>query len=71
MTRFMVEPDAERLAQPGLILQVQDPCCGTGGMLSMRRRASGHQPQSHRPDFWSGIESQDLRHCEIRHDDFR
>jgi len=38
MTRLMVEPDAERLAQPGLILQVQDPCCGTGGMLSIAKK---------------------------------
>jgi type I restriction enzyme M protein len=35
MTRLMVEPDAERLQTSGLILQVLDPCCGTGGMLSI------------------------------------
>jgi type I restriction enzyme M protein len=35
MTRLMVQPDAERLQTSGLILQVLDPCCGTGGMLSI------------------------------------
>lgn len=39
MTRLMVEPDAERLGKPGLILQVQDPCCGTGGMLSIAKKS--------------------------------
>jgi type I restriction enzyme M protein len=35
MTRLMVEPDKARLEKPGLILQVLDPCCGTGGMLTI------------------------------------
>ena len=39
MTRLMVEPDADRLGTSGLILQVLDPCCGTGGMLSICKRA--------------------------------
>lgn len=39
MTRLMVEPDAERLGTSGLILQVLDPCCGTGGMLSICKKS--------------------------------
>jgi type I restriction enzyme M protein len=35
MTHLMVEPDKARLEKPGLILQVLDPCCGTGGMLTI------------------------------------
>jgi len=39
MTRLMVEPDADRLGTSGLILQVLDPCCGTGGMLSICKKS--------------------------------
>jgi type I restriction enzyme M protein len=39
MTRLMVEPDANRLGTSGLILQVLDPCCGTGGMLSICKKS--------------------------------
>ena len=39
MTRLMVEPDVDRLGTSGLILHVLDPCCGTGGMLSICKKS--------------------------------
>lgn len=35
MAGLMLAGDRERLQQPGVVLTVSDPCCGSGGMLSI------------------------------------
>lgn len=37
MVRLMVEPDRERLSGSGVTRTVYDPCCGSGGMLSITK----------------------------------
>jgi type I restriction enzyme M protein len=35
----LIEPDKDKLSQPGVIRQVYDPACGTGGMLAFAEEA--------------------------------
>ncbi|CAN5704244.1 class I SAM-dependent DNA methyltransferase [soil metagenome] len=35
MTRILLEPDASRIKGEAKIFEVYDPCCGTGGMLTI------------------------------------
>jgi type I restriction enzyme M protein len=37
MTRILLEPDADRIKGDSKILEVYDPCCGTGGMLTISK----------------------------------
>ena len=37
MTRLLLEPDAERIKGENKILEIYDPCCGTGGMLTISK----------------------------------
>ncbi|CAM2007413.1 type I restriction-modification system subunit M [Acanthopleuribacter pedis] len=37
MARLLLEPDREKLQQAGKICEICDPCCGTGGMLTITR----------------------------------
>lgn len=37
MVDLMVGPDGEALAQPGVARTVYDPCCGTGGMITIAK----------------------------------
>lgn len=37
MARLMLDPDSEELSRPGIVKTVYDPCCGTGGMLTVTR----------------------------------
>jgi len=37
MTELMLSSDEEELATPGVIRQVMDPCCGSGGMLTISK----------------------------------
>ncbi len=37
MTELMLNGDKEKLDTPGLIRQVYDSCCGTGGMLTIAK----------------------------------
>ena len=47
MTDLMIAPDAELLGKPGLIRQLLDPCCGTGGMLTIcRNRILQENPEA-------------------------
>ncbi|MBL4537145.1 MAG: SAM-dependent DNA methyltransferase [Oceanicaulis sp.] len=39
ITDLLVEPDKDKLSQPGVIRQVYDPACGTGGMLALTEEA--------------------------------
>ncbi|MCV0428592.1 MAG: type I restriction-modification system subunit M [Roseibium sp.] len=39
ITDLLVEPDKDKLNQPGVIRQVYDPACGTGGMLALTEEA--------------------------------
>ncbi|MFC7483899.1 N-6 DNA methylase [Luedemannella flava] len=34
MVNLLIAPDAERLTEPGHVINILDPACGTGGMLS-------------------------------------
>lgn len=46
MTDLMVAPDVLQLSKPGLIRQILDPCCGTGGMLTIcRERIQRENPE--------------------------
>jgi type I restriction enzyme M protein len=37
MTRLLLEPDADKIRGESKILEVYDPCCGTGGMLTISK----------------------------------
>ncbi len=37
MTRLLLEPDAEKIKGDSKILEIYDPCCGTGGMLTISK----------------------------------
>lgn len=37
MTRILLEPDADRIKGEAKIFEVYDPCCGTGGMLTISK----------------------------------
>jgi type I restriction enzyme M protein len=37
MTRLLLEPDADRIQGDSKILEIYDPCCGTGGMLTISK----------------------------------
>jgi type I restriction enzyme M protein len=37
MSRLLIQPDREILQQPHLIRKFYDPCCGTGGMLTIAK----------------------------------
>lgn len=37
MTRLLLEPDAERIKGDSKIMEIYDPCCGTGGMLTISK----------------------------------
>jgi type I restriction enzyme M protein len=37
MSRLLIEPDREKLQEPHLIRKFYDPCCGTGGMLTIAK----------------------------------
>lgn len=37
MTRILLEPDADKIKGDSKIIEVYDPCCGTGGMLTISK----------------------------------
>ena len=37
MGRLLITGDQERLSEPGKVVTVYDPCCGTGGMLTITK----------------------------------
>lgn len=37
LTRLLLEPDAEKIKGENKILEIYDPCCGTGGMLTISK----------------------------------
>ena len=37
MSKLLIEPDKEALQKPHLIRRFYDPCCGTGGMLTIAK----------------------------------
>ena len=37
MVRLLITPDREMLRQPHIVRKVYDPCCGTGGMLTLTK----------------------------------
>ncbi len=37
MARLLIAEDEQRLSPPGVIAQVYDPCCGSGGMLTITK----------------------------------
>lgn len=37
MADLMLEGDGERLRRPGAVVTIADPCCGTGGMLTITK----------------------------------
>jgi len=39
MVILMIAPDREELRTPHIVRKVYDPCCGTGGMLTLAKDA--------------------------------
>jgi type I restriction enzyme M protein len=37
MTRILLEPDADKIKGDNKIIEIYDPCCGTGGMLTISK----------------------------------
>ena len=37
MTRILLEPDADKIKGESKIIEIYDPCCGTGGMLTISK----------------------------------
>jgi type I restriction enzyme M protein len=37
MASLLIAGDEERLSEPGRVVTVYDPCCGTGGMLTITK----------------------------------
>lgn len=37
MTRLLLEPDADKIKGDSKIIEIYDPCCGTGGMLTISK----------------------------------
>lgn len=37
LTRLLLEPDAEKIKGDSKIIEIYDPCCGTGGMLTISK----------------------------------
>ena len=49
MVNLLLAPDAETLNQPGKVINILDPACGTGGMLSAaEEHITAHESPCHR-----------------------
>ena len=71
MVHVLFAPDDATLTQPGIVRTLYDPCCGTGGMLTVagvrpaRRLCARPHPQGGR----AGIPRRVARHLRLRLDD--
>lgn len=57
MTRLLLEPDAYKIKGDNKILEIYDPCCGTGGMLTISKE---HIIQEINPDAKVYLYGQEL-----------
>ena len=70
MTELMLAGDEDSLATHGLIRQVYDSCCGTGGMLTIaKEHINSINPEVHVELSGQELNPKNLRHCQIRYVD--
>ena len=63
---LLIANDDAKLTRKGIIRQVYDPACGTGGMLALTRTGvEGVQPFDPCGTIWPGAERGVLRHMQV------
>ena len=67
MVNLLLAQDQDALTQNHIVRTVYDPCCGSGGMLTIaKERMLESQLKSRSSPLWPGVERRNIRYLQVR-----